>query len=280
MAIKGIDYAWGFPDPAAVKAAGFSFVMRYFSHDTGKNLDPEEARALTKAGIWIGVVWESTANRAIQGYNAGKQDAKDALAQATACQMSGDRPIFFAVDFDAETNHDLMAIGDYLDGAASVIGKDRVGLYAGYTAMKWAFDAKKIAYGWQTYAWSTNRWDARTHIHQYSNGHKVGGVDCDYNVAVRDDYGQWMIGESAMALSDTDVAKIVKAIWTTDGAIPPSGYASVGNPTWEYVNVLRTAATESHAANDTLHAVMQKMDELLAAVKAIVDKETAEVPPA
>jgi hypothetical protein len=40
-----------------------------------------------------------------------------------------------------------------------VIGRARVGLYAGYYVIKRAFDAKKITWGWQTHAWSGGHWD-------------------------------------------------------------------------------------------------------------------------
>src|SRR5206468_7721015 len=51
-------------------------------------------------------------------------------------------------------------------------------------------------WGWQTYAWSGGKWDARAQIQQYSNDHVINGVGCDYNRAMADDYGQWRVGVS------------------------------------------------------------------------------------
>ncbi|MEV4253116.1 DUF1906 domain-containing protein [Spirillospora sp. NPDC049652] len=196
MSIFGVDYAWGRPGPSALKRAGAKFVCRYLSHDTsGKNLTRAEADQLSRAGIWLVVVWESTASRALAGRAAGIADATEAAKQARACGMPADRPIFFAVDFDASSGQQA-AINAYLDGAASVIGRARVGLYGGYGPVKRAFDAKKIRWGWQTYAWSGGRWDKRAQLQQYSNDHVVNGVGVDYDRATVNDYGQWRVGVS------------------------------------------------------------------------------------
>ncbi|MFC0038236.1 DUF1906 domain-containing protein [Actinomadura rayongensis] len=194
MSVFGVDYAWGRPGPAALKKAGVRFVCRYLSHDTsGKNLTRAEAEQLSDAGLWLVVVWESTASRALSGRSGGVADARDAARQAAACGMPGDRPIYFAVDFDASSGQQS-TINAYLDGAASVLGRDRVGLYAGYGPMRRAFDAGKITYGWQTYAWSGGKWDARAQLQQYSNDHTINGVGLDYDRAVKSDYGQWRVG--------------------------------------------------------------------------------------
>jgi hypothetical protein len=196
VSVFGIDHAWGRPGVAALKRAGVKFVCRYLSHSSDeKNLTRGEAKQLSDAGIWLVVVWETTASRALSGRAGGIADAKTAKAQAKACGMPDDRPIYFAVDWDASPQQQA-AIHAYLDGAASVIGRGRVGMYAGYGPIKRAFDAGKIRYGWQTYAWSGGRWDKRAHLQQYSNERVINGVDVDYNRAVTDDYGQWRIGST------------------------------------------------------------------------------------
>lgn len=207
--IFGIDYAWGRPSLDSMKSAGVKFVCRYLSHTAGKNLTRAEAKKLSDAGIWIVVVWESTANRVLGGYNAGILDAQNAHTQAIACGMPDNRPIYFAVDFDAEYKQQA-AINNYLLGVASVIGTARTGLYAGYGPVKRSFDAKKIMWAWQTYAWSGGQWDQRAHIQQYSNDHTIGGVGCDFNHAIKDDYGQWQIGESPAKVDEMELNTRVK----------------------------------------------------------------------
>jgi hypothetical protein len=192
----GVDYAWGRPGVSALKNAGAQFVCRYLSHDTtGKNLTLGEAQSLSNAGIWIVVVWEDTADRALGGHAAGVADARTASAQAQACGMPGDRPIFFAVDFDASSSQ-FSTINSYLDGAASVLGRDRVGLYAGVNPVTSALDGGHCAWAWQTYAWSSGQWNSRAQLQQYSNDHTLNGVSVDYNRSTTTDYGQWRVGVS------------------------------------------------------------------------------------
>lgn len=196
MSVFGVDYSWGRPGVRALKGAGVKFVCRYLSHDTtGKNLTRAEADALSDAGIWIVVVWQTTARRPLAGRSAGAADARDAAAQARTCGMPADRPIYFAVDFDA-TAGQQDEINAYLDGAASVLGRDRVGLYGGYFQVKRTLDAGKASWAWQTYAWSGGRWDSRAHIQQYLNEQVLNGAAVDYDRATKDDYGQWRVGVS------------------------------------------------------------------------------------
>jgi Domain of unknown function (DUF1906) len=219
---EGVDYAFGRPSTAALKAAGVRFVCRYLSHSPSKNLTHSEARRLSDAGIWIVVVWETTARRALDGRSAGAADARVARDQARACGMPEDRPVYFAVDWDASSGQQSR-INAYLDGAASVLGKARVGIYGGYGPVKRALDGGHATWAWQTYAWSGGRWDHRAHLQQYSNDHTVGGVDCDYDRAEKDDYGQWRIGvtpggdEMALVCSlGVDGTQVVDAGATAD----------------------------------------------------------------
>lgn len=244
--VFGIDHAWGKPGVSALQRAGVRFVCRYLSRDSGKNLSRTEAESLSAAGIWIVVVWETTANRALTGRSGGVADAQEAARQAKACGMPEDRPIYFAADWDASEGQQD-EINAYLDGAASVVGRGRVGLYGGYGPVKRAFDAGKMAYGWQTYAWSGGRWDARAQLQQYSNDHTLNGVGVDYNRAVAADYGQWRVGvspkEDDMPLSKEDLAAIRDIVWNTDTAPAPDGSAVKTNPTWRHVNIARDTYT-------------------------------------
>lgn len=191
---KGIDYAFGVhPPAAAVKAAGFGFVCRYMSdiavNDTnGKNLLPGELKTLLGAGLEVVVVEESTAGRMRSGHAAGVADAQHGQAVTKALGMAT-VPVYFACDFDA-TPGDQTAINAYLDGAASVIGRARTGIYGGYYPVKRALDAGKATWAWQTSAWSGGQWDSRAHIRQHGSV-SVGGVTVDFDEAMAADFGQW-----------------------------------------------------------------------------------------
>ncbi|MFC6885008.1 MULTISPECIES: glycoside hydrolase domain-containing protein [Actinomadura] len=240
MAVFGVDYAWGRPGAAALKRAGAKFACRYLSHDTtGKNLTKAEADELSAAGIWLVVVWESAANRALAGRGAGEDDARDAARQAAALGMPSDRPVYFAVDFDASSAQQS-AINAYLDGAAAVLGRDRVGLYAGFGPVKRALDAGKAAYAWQTYAWSGGKWDLRAQLQQYSNDHTINGVGVDYDRAIKSDYGQWRVGVSPGG--DDDMPDYVSVGAKAEQQLKPGEWTTV---TWD-----TEYADSNHQHND------------------------------
>ena len=131
LSILGADYAWSHPSTAGLKADGVKFVMRYLSHDPAKNLQPAELVKLRAAGLGVGLVWETTAGRALAGKAGGTADATLARNQAAALGLK-ELPIYFAVDYDAG-DADKPTIAEYLRGAASVLGgAHQVGVYGGY----------------------------------------------------------------------------------------------------------------------------------------------------
>ena len=190
--VKGCDYSWSRPSPASLAAKGYHFAARYLSEDTtGKNLSLSEAKALAAAGLDVVVVWEQNAEDALSGYDRGVENAREAERQAVADGQPPGRPIYFAIDFDAQPSQQHK-IDAYFDGVASVIGVARTGVYAGYGPTKRLFDDGKIAWGWQTYAWSAGRWDPRAQLRQTKN--ELNGGDIDADEATTTDYGQWRPG--------------------------------------------------------------------------------------
>lgn len=217
---KGADYAWARPDPAALKAAGVTFVVRYVSHDLSKlrGLPAEratgmggersrraftmaagaprqttsgEVAALLAAGIGVALVWEDTADAAVQGHARGVSDATEANRQATALGLAG-IPVYFAVDYDAAAG-DQPQINAYLDGAASVIGRGRVGVYGGFWPVSRARSAGKATWYWGSYAWSGSNWGScgwTPHLMQQLALVTICGVQCDIDIAAVADFGQ------------------------------------------------------------------------------------------
>ena len=196
----GVDYPWTHPKPAALTAAGFAFAMRYLSTDPSKNLTRGEADALAAAGVWSGVVWETTAGRALAGRAAGVADAQAALVQAQACGMPAGRPIYMAVDTDAT----WAAVQPYFAGASSVLGPGRTGVYGGLRIVQGAAASGLVSWYWQASAWSGGVWDPRAHIRQLGTV-TVGGVQCDRNTAMAADFGQWMPGRTPNAPSPAPI---------------------------------------------------------------------------
>lgn len=188
--ISGCDYSFARPSPSSLTSMGYKFVCRYLSGDPsgGKDLTSSEQSSLEAGGIDIVLNWETTGTDAMNGYNAGVSDATSAKSEAESLGQPTNRPIYFSIDFDAQSG-DAASINAYFQGVASVIGVARTGVYGGYYIVKELFDAGLVHWGWQTYAWSNGAWDSRAQLRQVQNGVDNGQLDADE--ATVPDYGQY-----------------------------------------------------------------------------------------
>ena len=213
--MKGMDYSWHRPGGAAIAAAGFEFVVRYVPYpgDGGKGLEAPELADLRANGLAVCLVWETTAGRALDGYEAGRFDATMSHTSAARLGFPADRPIYFAVDFDAQPTQ-YAAIDAYLRGCADVIGIDRVGVYGSFDVVRHCDQFGTARWLWQTYAWSGGRVYPANDLYQYLNGQTLNGGAVDYNDTSRSDYGQWPAEEDNMA--DPRVDEILKFIGEAD----------------------------------------------------------------
>lgn len=188
--ILGCDYAAGRPDPAALYAVGIRFACRYLSYSAWKNLTKPEADRLLSAGVAIVSNWETSETAMKNGYDYGVRHARDAQKQHLACGGDPKAPVYFSYDTDPNVGS-LSPVLAYLDGAASVLGLERVGIYGGYKIIKDALDGDHARWAWQTVAWSHGVWDPRAHIRQMAGAWTVDGVSLDRNLAQFENYGQW-----------------------------------------------------------------------------------------
>lgn len=187
---EGVDFSWSRPGGAALAAAGKQFVVRYITGAGAKALSAAEIRDYRAHGLAIAVVFESTADRAKSGYQAGVNDAHSSLTAMAALGMPA-LPIYFAVDFNT-TSANYSAIDDYLRGAASVLGIGRVGVYGEADLMAHCHAAGTARWFWQTYAWSGGAVFPGAHLLQYHNGQSINGATVDLCRALRSSYGQWV----------------------------------------------------------------------------------------
>jgi len=215
---KGVDYSLNPPNISALKAQGYGFVIRYVSAaGNAKNITSSEAQALQAPGINLNIilVFESTANEMLNGYSAGVADANTAVTTATAAGAPQNFFCYFACDFDAQPS-DYVAITNYLAGAASVLGVQRIGFYGGYYPLKFVLDTGKAAKGWQTTAWSSGNIDSRISLYQYMYGQTSAGGLYDIDEGFGSDLGQWFYtsgggGGSAPVISN---AKLTGSTFT------------------------------------------------------------------
>ncbi len=210
--MKGLDYSWEHPGGAAIKAAGYEFVMRYVAYPGtgGKGLEAAEIADLQANGLGIGVVYESTAGRMREGFDAGREDAQASLDWIAKVGFPTTLPISAACDFDAQPS-DYDAIDDYLRGFASLLGKARVGIYGSYRVVQHCIAVGVATYAWQTYAWSGGAVFPGNHCYQYSNGETVNGCGVDFNEAAEPTHWLWWpegTEEEMTAQEKTDLANL------------------------------------------------------------------------
>ena len=185
------DYAWTVPPPQAIRAAGYVGVLRYLSHDPGKDLTPAELAALHAAGLSVGIVWETTADRALSGLDGGRADGAEANTRADALGWPAGRPVFLAVDFGA-TPDQLPAVLDYLRGAHC--GRP-VGVYGSAAVVDAAAGSGLAGFCWQTEAWSGTTVSPHANVYQrVTPTLTIPGVPAgswDEDVALTADWGGW-----------------------------------------------------------------------------------------
>ncbi len=174
--MQGVDYAWGRPDPAAIKRAGYLFALRYLATGgpsvSGKVIGLAERQALHAAGLGVGLVWETYANRPLEGAASGSADGLAARAQAKGLGFPDGFPIFGAVDFDPPSSQ-YPAIAAYLQAAGFEC-------YANAGTCQYMADHGICRHFWQ-HDWGGGTFEGR-HLHQRGQL-TIAGAQVDVNDA-------------------------------------------------------------------------------------------------
>lgn len=215
----GVDYSDARPTPSSLTAAGSSFAVRYVSTSgNSKNISLSEAQSLLAAGQQIIIVDETTGTEMENGESQGVTDADAAVTEAEAAGAPSNFFCYFAADFDPDTQTLLNDIDQYLQGADSVLGVSRVGIYGGYAAVQSALAGGYASKGWQTEAWSSGEEYSGVTLFQNNNATSfISG--CDADVGIGSNWGQWTpAGLSASATGFQSIS----VTWSTMGAA--SGY--------------------------------------------------------
>lgn len=164
------------PHFADMKAAGVTHVIRYFGSRKWKCASRAECDALRAAGFRIVSVYETTADMMAGGFTAGVDGAQKAMAGILVAGGPDHPFIYFAND----TSIVKPSVAcEYLDGAASVIGVQHVGLYGGFAWCEKALVEGHAERAWQTVAWSHGR--RLTTAALYQRGGRVPGLKFDHD---------------------------------------------------------------------------------------------------
>lgn len=200
----GIDCATPLTHATArmLAAAGNRFAARYLVPPTyaWKRLTRSEAEAISKAGMQIVSVFETSANRPAGGAASGRADGAAAYREALEIGQPIGSAIYYAVDYDAAPQ-DYEAIEAYLLAAASQTPGYAAGVYGSFAVVEEMAKRRACVHFWQTYAWSHGKRSDHANLYQHRNNVQVAGILVDLNESFGNE-GGWSL-QHAQSLEDS-----------------------------------------------------------------------------
>ena len=198
-----LDYAAGVIKASDIKAAGAAGAIRYVSDRRpggqwmlGKPIELPEARDLYHNGLKIVSCYQygkqDTADW-LGGQAAGITHAKRGWALHVAAGGSYGAPIYASIDDDPTPDQYKQQVAPYLRAWESVLGHQRVGVYANSKTIDWALQDGLGAWFWQ-HNWGSPQGYTHpaAHLHQVEiDKRSVGGVGVDINDILKPQFGQW-----------------------------------------------------------------------------------------
>ena len=208
----GIDFSAAQIDPAAIKARGVEAVINYVSEARPsaqwmrvvKPMSKDYADRLRAAGIEIvsnyqyGKTGDATPSDWRGGYEAGKRHGAIALSNHWKAGGAPWRPGYAPCDDNPTMDEVQRLVLPFIRGWAEVWGTEWTGIYANrQTWDKLKALGAPVKWFWQHF-WDGGSGDKRARIHPDAHmaqiridQDKVGGVGVDWNLLLKDDYGQW-----------------------------------------------------------------------------------------
>jgi hypothetical protein len=198
-----LDYAAGVIRATDIRAAGAAGAIRYVSDRRpggawmlGKPIQLPEARDLYQSGLKIVSCYQYGKQDSadwLGGQNAGVQHAKRGWQLHVAAGGSYGAPIYASIDDDPSYDQYKQQVAPYLKAWESVLGRQRVGVYANSKTIEWALQDGIGAFFWQ-HNWGSPKGFAHpaAHLHQVEiDKRSVGGVGVDINHILKPQFGQW-----------------------------------------------------------------------------------------
>jgi hypothetical protein len=210
---KTVDYSWTYVGAPTIADAGYIGSERYLGTD-GRCLTASERDELLAEGLGIGLIWETAADRSLDGYNAGFNDAVSAndYAERLGAPVVS---IWYATDFHASQSQIEGPIADYYRGVRDYGGR-QPRVYGGAPVID--FCVAHIAGfgpGWQAAAASWSNYVLSPNACLLQEVAQIWNGAADTNVVLcADDAIDWLWGRSggdwlSMATKD-EVAEVVR----------------------------------------------------------------------
>lgn len=212
--LKGVDCA--FPAPATgadiaiaiVDGQHPSYIGRYLGYPgvPGKQLTKTEVLDYLKNKLCIQCFFEVGTGEWKQGFARGIQHGTWARDALTALGAPNNVVVFFAIDTDTYPS-DYDEIFAYLEGAASVLGFDRTGVYGEADVIDVCVYGGYAKQGVQCQAWSGNRVSELADYYQHARYVYIKGVAMDVQTS-RTLAGTW--GAKEKELTEDEIRAIAR----------------------------------------------------------------------
>lgn len=183
-----LDYRGGPLSGATIKNAGYGGTIRYIDDLTNRNLLNDKHITVAEYkdhlahGLTVHLVMEVNTGDANGGFARGVEYAKRAKRGADVLGYNG--VIFFCNDTPEVANPTAWV--QYLKGAASVLGWERVGAYGFANAMDLAHSQTECKYFWE--AGRRSDADKRKFLNFWQDNNtqvRVGNHTCDRNLVLK-----------------------------------------------------------------------------------------------
>jgi hypothetical protein len=179
---------------ALAASKNVEFVCRYL-----KNLTLAEVNAITGAGLWLVSIFESTASRALSGFEGGVADGQEALDQASALGQPQNSAIYFTADFGETALEDATVLAYFTGANQQLVGSGFLGVYGEGALFPVTQSVAKFFWvaGGRGMRGTQALLDAGTATMVQDVGDKQRlnlGINIDSDTAFVDNYGQWKPG--------------------------------------------------------------------------------------
>ncbi|MCJ0904638.1 DUF1906 domain-containing protein [Rhodococcus sp. ARC_M6] len=201
-----LDYSAGVPSAHAIRAGGYAGAIRYVSDRrpdanwmVGKPVRANEVNALTAAGLQVVSCYQlgkgATADWR-EKFEGGRRHAARGLQLHREAGGPAGVPIYASIDDNPSPWETANLVRPYLEGWASVIGNQNLGIYGNTKVIDAMIGAGVGTWFWQ-HNWGSTGVHPRAHLHQFEiDKRSVDGVGVDLNAILAVNYGQWSMAGS------------------------------------------------------------------------------------
>lgn len=260
-------------DPAALRAAGATDVLRYLKPDSAPEyrITAAEYRELQAAGIGVTLNWEFRATDWLGGATAGTAHAGLAVAQARALGYPAGCVIVGSADFDMTSTQWSSAGRAYARAFKTglQLGLYRFGVYGPWDVLGWCRDEVPADMYWQarmSWAFSQGR-----NAHDWPGAHliqrrhlTVAGQDTDQNDIIRPNWGQAGGGADMLADERNALFHLVDMLEWVDRRVAADSESRTGYQDVAKVPHVQGTVVDRQRLEQKVDALASKVDALAA----------------